>query len=236
MQGCADTCTKSAYYIENTTSLKFSTFFTNNSINVIFLITHAVNSLLLLGESSDTGKGLTLEKLKRSSSSSGNMGELVLGTVLLGDSGGISTTNDHGSTVVNGLDTGVKHSLGTLGEVVELKDTGGSVPEDGLGLANDLLELLDRLGTTVQTLPSVGDTLSVGCVANLGILGELVGGDVVDGEDKLDVVLLGLLNEAGDNLGSILVEERVSNLDVLKGLLEGESHTTTNDQGVDLVK
>ena len=45
MQGCADTCTKSAYYIENTTSLKFSTFFTNNSINVIFLITHAVNSL-----------------------------------------------------------------------------------------------------------------------------------------------------------------------------------------------
>lgn len=164
------------------------------------------------------------------------MGELVLSAVLLGNGGGISTSDDDGGSVVDGLDTGVKNGLGTLGEVVKLKDTGGSVPENGLGLANDLLELLNGLGTAVQTLPSVGDTLGIGGVANLGVLGELVGGDVVGGEDQLDVVLLGLLDETSNNLGSVLIEERVSNLDVLQSLLEGESHTSTDDEGVDLVK
>ena len=43
-------------------------------------------------------------------------------------------------------------------------------------------------------------------VAHLGILVELVGGDVVHGEDELDVVLLGLFNEVLDLLGSLRVE------------------------------
>lgn len=47
---------------------------------------------------------------------------------------------------------------------------------------------------------------------NLRILIELVCSDVVDWEDQLDIVLLGLLNEFSDLLGSRLIEKRVANL------------------------
>ena len=87
-----------------------------------------------------------------------------------------------------------------------------------------------------------------GLLAYLSILVELVGGDVVDGEDELDVVLLCLFNEVLDLLGSLRVKERstdlpsakllssefAAHLDIVQGLLEGERHTTTNDQSVDL--
>ena len=84
--------------------------------------------------------------------------------------------------------------------------------------------------------------------ADLGILVEFVGGNVVDGEDELDIVLICLFNEVLDLLGSLRVKERSTDLpsaklltpgfaaylDVVQSLLEGERHTTTNDQGVDL--
>lgn len=40
----------------------------------------------------------------------------------------------------------------------------------------------------------------------MGILVELVGSDVVDGEDELDVVLFGLFNEILDLLGALGIE------------------------------
>lgn len=49
-------------------------------------------------------------------------------------------------------------------------------------------------------------------MAYLGVRGELVGGDVVDGEDDLDVLGLGLLQEGLSLAGAGLVEEGVSNL------------------------
>jgi hypothetical protein len=51
-----------------------------------------------------------------------------------------------------------------------------------------------------------------GKVADLGFLVEFVGGNVVDGEDELDVVLLCLFNEILDLLGSLRVEERSTDL------------------------
>lgn len=88
----------------------------------------------------------------------------------------------------------------------------------------------------------------MGSKADLGILVKLVGGNVVDGEDELDIVLLCLFNEVLDLLGSLRVKERstdlpsakllssefAAHLDIVQGLLEGERHTTTNDQSVDL--
>lgn len=49
-------------------------------------------------------------------------------------------------------------------------------------------------------------------MTHLGILVEFVGGDVVDGEDQLDVVLLGLLDEILHFLGTLLVEQRLADL------------------------
>ena len=48
--------------------------------------------------------------------------------------------------------------------------------------------------------------------ADLGILVELVGGNVVNRENDLDVALLSLLDERSDLLGSRNVKERLPNL------------------------
>lgn len=165
------------------------------------------------------------------------MAELVLNTVLLGDGGSVTTTDDDDLAVLlDSVDDGVEGGLGAVGELLELEDTGGTVPEDGLGLSDGLLVELDGLLTAVKSLPAVGDTVLVGGVASVGVLVELVGGDVVDGEDELDTLLLGLLDKVADSLGTGLIEEGVSDGDVLEGFLEGESHTTADDEGVDLVK
>jgi hypothetical protein len=185
-------------------------------------------------EVSDTRKLLTLEKLKGSSTSGGDVGQLVLNTILLGDSSGVSSSNDDGGTLLSSLNSGVKSSLSSVGELVELENTGRTVPEDSLSLRNSLLEEITRLLSTVKSLPSIGDSISVGSVSSVGVLGELVGGDVVNRKDNLDVVLLSLLDEVTDGLGSCLIEEGVSDSDTLKSLLEGESHSSSNDQGVNL--
>lgn len=165
------------------------------------------------------------------------MAELVLDAVLLGDGGGVTTSDDDDLAVLlDSVDDGIEGGLGAAGELLELEDTGGTVPEDGLGLGDGLLVELDGLLAAVKTLPAVGDAVLVGGVASVGVLVELVGGDVVNGEDELDALGLGLLNEVANGLGASLVEEGVTDGDALEGLLEGESHTTADDQGVDLVK
>lgn len=165
------------------------------------------------------------------------MAELVLDAVLLGDGSGVTATNDDDLAVLlDSVDNSIESLLGALGELLELEDTGGTVPEDGLGVGDGLLVELDGLVAAVKSLPAVRDTVLVGGVASVGVLVELVGGDVINGEDELDALGLGLLNEAADSLGTGLVEERVTDGDVLEGLLEGEGHATADNEGVDLVK
>lgn len=164
------------------------------------------------------------------------MAELVLNTVLGSDGSRVTTANDDGAAFLGSLDASVEGGLGALGELVELEDTGGAVPEDGLGLVDGLGEELDRLLAAVETHPAVGNAVLVRGVASVGVLVELVGNGEVDGEDELDVVLLGLLDKVRDNLGASLIEERVADGHVLEGLLEGEGHATADDEGVDLVE
>jgi hypothetical protein len=54
--------------------------------------------------------------------------------------------------------------------------------------------------------------LAVPIRAYFGVFVELVGGDVVDGEYKLDIVLLSLLDEVFDLLRPSLIEERLADL------------------------
>lgn len=164
------------------------------------------------------------------------MAELALDTVLGGNGGRVTTTDDDNLAALGSSDGGIERRLGASGKVVKLKDTSGTVPEDGLGVVNSLLVELNGLGAAVKTHPAVGNARLVSGRANLGILVELVGGDVVDGKDELDVVGLGLLDELADGLGAGLVKEGVTNADVLESLLEGEGHATANDEGVDLVQ
>ena len=147
-----------------------------------------------------------------------------------------------GSSTLLGLDARIESRLAAVSERVKLEDTGGTVPEDRLGGEDRLAEELARLRSGVEAHPSDGNSLSVGSVADLrggergelgtggvereshgGVLGELVARHVVDGEHELDVLGLGLRDELSDLCGAVLVEERVSNLDVLEGLLDRKS-------------
>jgi hypothetical protein len=222
------------------TSLACPTFFhfrSPSSTGSYTSYSNGIGYYLLTGQSSNTGKLFALEELQAGTTASRDVTNLVLNAVLLGDGGGVTTTDDDDLAVLlDSIDDGVKSGLCATGELLELKDTGGTVPEDGLGLGDGLLVELDGLLTTVKSLPAVGDTILVGGVASVGVLVKLVGGDVVDREDELDALLLGLLNEVTDGLGAGLVEEGVSDGDVLESLLEGEGHATADDEGVDLVK
>ena len=57
----------------------------------------------------------------------------------------------------------------SLGELGELEDSHGSVPDNGLGISQGLVEDVQGLGANVQTHPAVGDGIDVN---NLGSIVE----------------------------------------------------------------
>lgn len=187
-------------------------------------------------KSSDTGKLLALEQLKGSTTTSRNVAQLVLNTVLGSNSSGITTTDDDDLARLSSLNSSIKNSLGAVSEGVELEDTWGTVPDDSLGLSDSLLVELDGLLGAVKTHPAVGDTLRVNDLSGLSVGSELIGDDEVAGQDDLDVVGLSLLHELGDELGAGLVEDGVADLGAGDDLLEGEGHAATDDEDVDLVE
>jgi len=115
---------------------------------------------------------------------------------------GVTSSNNDGRTVLLSLDSSVQKRERTSGKVGEpatthesadvfllipsssfrldsLKDTGRSVPEDSLGGQNGLPEQLVGFLTTVESLPVGLDTLGIGGGTTLGIVGKVLGGNVV---------------------------------------------------------
>ncbi|KAH3671830.1 hypothetical protein OGAPHI_000016 [Ogataea philodendri] len=174
--------------------------------------------------------------LQRSSSSGRDVGKLVCSAELLGNGGSVTTTNDDGVAGLCALNTGFKHTLGTLGESLKLKHTRRSVPDDGLGLGNGVGVQLGGLLAVVQTLQVVGDSFLQSGVTDLGIWREVVSSDEINRQNDLDVVLLSLLNQLWNDLSTLLVKQRLTNVHFVDDLVEGEGHTTTNDQDIDLLK
>lgn len=192
---------------------------------------------LLTRQSNNTGQLLALEKLQAGTATSGNVAQLILNLVLGGNGGSVTATNDDNLAILlAAIDDSVKGCLGALGEVRKLEDTSRAVPENSLGLVDSLLVELDGLVAAVEAHPALGNAVGIGGVANLGVLGELVGSDIVDGQDDLDVVLLRLGHEVRDGLGAGLIEQGVADGHVLEDLLEGECHATADDERVDLVE
>lgn len=200
-----------------------------NSLLAIFLFHH-----LLTGQSRNTGQLLAFEKLERRAATSRDVGDLVLDLILGGHGSGVTTANDHNGAGLSSLDSGIKGLLGTLSEGLELEDTRRAVPKDSLSLGDSLLVEFDTLRTNIQTHEAIGNTGGVSSRADGGVSGELVGSDIVDGEDDLNVVLLSLLDDLADDLATGLVKETVSNFNVLKGLLEGKGHPAGDDEAIDL--
>lgn len=161
------------------------------------------------------------------------MAQLVLNLVLGRNGSSVTTADNDDSTRLGSRNGSIEGSLCSAGEGLQLKDTGGTVPENSLGFTDSLFVGFDTLGADIKTKPAVRDTFGVGGAANLSISAEFAGGHVVDGQDNFDVVLLGLFDDITDRLAAGFIKEGVTDFDVLKGLLEGESHTTGDDQAVD---
>lgn len=107
------------------------------------------------------------------------MGQLIFSIVLSDKSGGVTSSDNDGGTLLLSFNSGIQERQGSLGKVGEFKDTGGSVPENGLGLENGVTEELVGLFTAVETHPVGLDTFLVGGGATFGIVGKVLGNDVV---------------------------------------------------------
>ena len=128
------------------------------------------------------------------------------------------------------------------------------VPQDCLGLSDRPTIQLAALRPDIESKPSIGDAALVRRRAGLGVLVEFIGGNVVDRENELDSLGLGLFYQSSNLLRYRLVEEGVANLrgssalgrggkgwcmegtdiDALKSLLEGEGHATGDNERIDL--
>ena len=69
---------------------------------------------------------LALKELKRGTSTSADMAELIFSAVLSDNGGGITTTDNNSSTLLGSFDGSVEKRLGALSEFGELEDTGGT--------------------------------------------------------------------------------------------------------------
>ena len=91
-------------------------------------------------------------------------------------------------------------------EVVELENAHGAVPEDGLGALDGLGVELLGLGADVHALAVIGDGVGGNDLGD-GVLAKVIGDAVVDGEQNLDALGLGLLEHLARALDPVLLLE-----------------------------
>jgi len=162
------------------------------------------------------------------------MGHLLSQASLLDGSDGITTTNDGNAALAGQISKSGGDGVSALSEGIELEDTHGAVPDDGLGISEGTLEGLDGLRPNVEAHPVGGDLVNVNDLSG-SIGGELVGNDNIGGQVELDALLGGDLLELLGQLELVVLDEGFAHR-VASGLQEGENHATTQDEGVDLGK
>jgi len=185
-------------------------------------------------ESGNAGKDTALEQLQRGTASSGDVRHLVGKTSLLDGGNGISSSNDGDDAFASQISESGGNGGRAVGELVELKNTHWAVPNDGLALAESILEDLDGLRTNIQAHPAIGDRIER---ANLrvGIRGKLVGHNEVNGQEEFNSLGLGFFLERLGQLQLVLLNEGISDGEAA-GLVESEDHASSEDQLVALLE
>mmetsp|Transcript_73746 Transcript_73746/g.118963 ORF Transcript_73746/g.118963 Transcript_73746/m.118963 type:complete len:348 (-) Transcript_73746:759-1802(-) len=184
----------------------------------------------------DTWKVLTLEKLKRGSTSSAAVRDFVLCVVLLAGRGGVPTTNHCHAARLCDLDDLIHHSLGAILEGLHLEDPHRPVPDDGLRLGDAGRIQGDGLRAAIEAHEARRNALAQFGLPDLTILTKLRGDDKVHWQHDLHTFCLCLLHDLRHQLGSFLIEERVTNLNTIYDLDESEGHAATDHHAVDLVQ
>ncbi len=135
------------------------------------------------------GRSFAFEEFEAGSAAGGDVGDVAGDAGLLDCGDGVSAADDGGGVVVAG--DGVGDGVGAVGEGGHLEDAHGAVPDDGAGVGDLVFEERDGFGADVEG-HQVGREGSVaGEGLGLGVGGELVGEDVVDGQKEADAFGLG---------------------------------------------
>lgn len=112
----------------------------------------------------------------------------------------------------------------------------GSIPDNGVSTLNHLVVGEGCFGTDVESEKSGGN--SVLEVSDEDFLRSVLerADEEVFGEVDLDTILLGLLHDGLDLLGTLSIIERVTDLEAMDLFQEGESHTSAHNHLVDSVE
>merc|ERR1719474_1125316 len=130
----------------------------------------------------------------------------------------------------------VHQSSGTMRKVLEFEHSSRSVPYNKLCPGNDVSKKLSRFWATIQTHPSVRNSLLYGGSSYSRILGKLVSCDKVYWEVELNVLGFSFLHQLGHNFGTFLIIQRCSNTHVVIYFSECEGHTTSDYHFINFVK
>ena len=142
---------------------------------------------------------------------------------------GVSSADDGGGVGVAGY--GVGDGVGALGEGGHLEDAHGAVPDDGVGVGDLFGEESDGLGADVEGHEVGGEGAGAGEDLGFGVGGELVGEDVVDGEEEADAVLFGFGERGFGDVELVGFDERLAG-GLALGVEEGVGHAAADDDGV----
>lgn len=140
------------------------------------------------------------------------MAELVAEAEFHGSSSGVTTTDDSNATLSGNLGACFADSLGAVSEVGKLSATSWTVPDDGVTAQNGVLEEFPGLGSAVHRLEAVRNAGLDGGVTKVAVILEVVSADEVDGEDDLNIVLLGLFHDLRNDLSTGLIIDAVTEL------------------------
>ena len=188
---------------------------------------------LLLGEGGDSGEGFALEELEGGTAAGGDVGDAVGDAGFVDRRDGISAADDGGGVVVGG--DGFGDGVGAGGEGGELEDAHRAVPDDGFGGEDFAGVGVDGFGADVEGHEVFREGTSAGEGFGFGVVGELVGEDVVGGEEKLDVVAFGLVEGGLGGLDLVGFDEGFAG-GLALCVEEGVGHGSADEDGVGLAE
>ena len=194
---------------------------------------HELAEPLIVCQCGDAGEGLAFEEFEAGSTARGDVSDAVGDAGLLDGCDRVSAADDGGGVVVAGDCHG--NLVSAAGEGGHLEDAHGAVPDNGAGFGDLVFEERDGLGADVEGHPLGGKGAILTEDLGLGIGGELVGEDVVDGKEEADAFGLRFLERGFGDVDLVGFDERFAGALAL-GVEEGVGHAAADDDGIGLVE
>ena len=189
--------------------------------------------LFFIVQARDAGEHFAFKEFEGSAAAGGDVGHLIGKAELLRGRRAVAAADD-GRRLALQVGESLCHGDGTFCQFGVFKDAHGAVPDDGLGVVQQIGEHLTGSGTDVQAHHIVGDIHGVhdlGFDVRIDGIGEGIGRNGVVGQNDMLAEFFGL----GEHFLAIgeffLVDEGSADFAAL-GLDEGISHAAADEEGV----